>query len=1036
MGYAALLVGLLVVLRSSGALARRSWWGHGSDLTFLLAIFWLPSVGILLSLLVGSQDARRRLDVQFLGYRLPVDALMDCARPTPRAMRPPVGFWIGGGGSRDDPSPDALVAPGYRRQMIELCRDGAASHIELIARVVDPGLDVGAGASAGAAQRVPALSTLSRPHTQRVVLEPLEPARLRAERWPVQGPIPNSIHSTRATDVEQWARTAWQNDRARALEHLSWWRQARGLFHSGPVGDSVLCFDPAQADGRCRANLAGSPDSVFLWRRGLKRSGALDGLASRPDPGAIEVAFAPPVVAPGTALGPSFIETLPGFSARMIIGRIRGRGADRYLVPANSAFPEPFALGQELRVRVANSREGLLLLAEEPSVQLRADDLFGGGSGLPEGQFNLCFGTVEGEALLAIDLASRADHHREKPPFAGPCWTIEVSTAGDRVTVRSAQAAVTTWRTGEVVGLKAPGGSFLGFEALVTVRQVEAPAGLLAVPFAAAVLLSLGLVRAARQGALGYEWDLAGVVACLLIFRLAITARYLADEASSWSHMQAWLGAGAHVLLVPALVASLAAPTPPVAGRRRVWTWITAMRPQLVAGAIAASFTWLIVGIVVTPQELPKHIAALLVERNDLVAPFVAILSALLPVLVFAGLRRIMRGRQAGQASGFPPPLRPLGGSSFSGGRHRGAPSTRRGRLRNLLCTLGSRLRGPGGVHVAISAFVGALFLALRVLLSLFGYGESFGDIKIDVFHLPIAAACFAALGAYAPGFWSGLWGFAMFLGLAFVLPGLFLSDAGLAWVGLMGFVLAFPFCEATRKHPWRAMAWCFLVGTIAFFLPQWRPVLKLVEALSETRLEESAPPVVVPDPLLVNLSRDKYRLIDSLAPEFLDEIPSELAREVIEERQKVRYLALNGAWREGLRRNAAFDSVLHGAGMLQASPVVGDRIFRTAARWDYVFPVYVRSEFGTIGILGVLAAYTALLVWGTVAAGRRDDSGIALFSLALLAGCGLFMIGGTHRIFPFSGKWTPFMAIGSPSELALSLSCILLAIWSRKVAR
>jgi hypothetical protein len=955
---------------------------------------------------------------------------VDCTRPAPRAMRPAVGFWIGGGGSRDDPSPDALVVPGYRRQMIELCRDGAASHFELLARVVDPGLDVGAGASAGAAQRVPALSTLNRPHTQRVVLEPLEPARLRAERWPVQGPIPSGVHSMRATDAEQWARTAWRNDRARALAQLSWWRRARGLFHSGPVGDSVLCFDPAQADGRCRASLAGSPDAVFLWRRGLKRFGPLDGLASRPASGATEVAFAPPVIAPETALAPSFIETLPGFSARMIIGRIRGRGADRYLVPASSAFPEPFALGQELRVRVANSRQGLLLLAEEQSVQLRADDLFGGGSGLPEGQFDLCFGTVEGDALLAIDLASRADRHREKPPFAGPCWTVQVSTAGDRVTVRSAQAAVATWRTGEVVGLKAPAGRLPGLEALVTVRQVEAPAGLLAVPFAAAVLLSLGLVRAARQGDLGSEWDLAGVVACLLVFRLAITARYLADEASSWSHMQAWLGAGAHVLLVPALVAALAAPTPPVAGRRRVWTWITAMRPQLVIGAIAASFTWLLVGTVVTSQELPRHIAALLFERRDLVAPLVAILSALLAVVVFAWLRRVMRGRREVRASGFPPPIRPLGG------RHRVVPSTRRDRLRDLLRALWSRLRGPGGVHIAISVFVGALFFGFRALLSLFGYGESLGDLKIDVVHLPIAAACFAALGAYAPGFWSGLWGFATFLGLAFVLPGLFLSDAGLAWVGLMGFVLAFPFCAAARGYPRRAMAWCLLVGSIAFFLPQWRPVLKLVEALSETRLEESGPPLVVPDPLLVNLSRDKYRLIDSLAPEFLDEIPSELAREVIEERQRVRYLALNGAWREGLRRNAAFDSVLHGAGMLQASPVVGDRTFRTAARWDYVFPVYVRSEFGTVGVLGVLVAYTALLVWGAVAAGRRDDSGLALFSLALLAGCGLFMIGGTHRIFPFSGKWTPFMAIGSPSELALSLSCVLLAIWTRKVVR
>ena len=1031
-------MGLLVILRSSGALERRSWWGHGSDLTLplLLAIFWLPPIGILLSLFVGSQDARRRLDVQFLGFRLPADALEDCSRPTTHATRPPVGFWIGGGGSRDDPSPDALVVPGYRRQMIELCRNSTASQIELIARVVDPGLDVGAGASAGTAQRVPAVSTLNRPHTQRVVLEPLGPARLRTQRWPTQVPIPSGVHSVRATDVEQWARATWRNDRARALAHLSWWQRARGALRSGPFGDSVLCFDPAQVDGRCRAMLAGSPDAVFLWRRRLKRFGPLDGLASRPAPGATEVAFAAPVIAPATALGPSFIEALPGFSARMIIGRIRGRGTDRYLVPASSAFPEPFALGQELRVRVASSREGFLLLTEEPSVQLRADDLFGGGSDLAEGQFDLCFGTAEGEAVLAIDLASRADRHREKPPFAGPCWTVQVSAAGDRVTVRSAQAAIATWRTGDVVRLNAPAGRLPGLEALVTMRQIEAPAGLLAVPLATAMLLSLGLIRTARQGDVGAEWELAGLVACLLVLRLALTARYFADEASSWSHMQIWLGAGCHVLLVPPLIVALAAPAPPTAGRRRVWSWFAAMRPQLVAGAITAGCAWLIMGAAVSWQELPRHIAALLVERRDLVAPAVAILSAALAVCTFALLRRVMKKGREVRASGLPPPLRPLGGRSFSDGRHRVVPSSLRSRLRNASRALWWRLKGPGGAHIARSVLLGLLVFVLRAVLSLLGFGESIGELKIDVFHLPIAAACLAALGTYAPGFWSGLSGFATFLGLAFVLPGLFLSDAGLTWVGLMGFVLAFPFCAVARGYPKRAMACCFLVGGIAFLLPKWRPVLKLVEVLAETRLEESGPALVVPDPLLVNLSRDKYRLIDSLAPGFLNEIPAEMAREVIEERQRVRYLALNGAWREGLRRSAAFDSVLHGAGMLQASPVVGDRTFRTAARWDYVFPVYVRSEFGTVGVLGVLAAYVALLVWGAVAAGRRDDSGLALFSLALLAGCGLFMIGGTHRIFPFSGKWTPFMAIGSPSELALSLSCILLAIWTRRVVQ
>ena len=80
-------------------------------------------------------------------------------------------------------------------------------------------------------------------------------------------------------------------------------------------------------------------------------------------------------------------------------------------------------------------------------------------------------------------------------------------------------------------------------------------------------------------------------------------------------------------------------------------------------------------------------------------------------------------------------------------------------------------------------------------------------------------------------------------------------------------------------------------------------------------------------------------------------------------ERERVRYQSLEGAWRESFRSDPSVRSrsTFSGAGFLRSRPVVGDPTFVRAARSDYVFPTYLRAEFGTAGALSVLIVYAAL---------------------------------------------------------------------------
>ena len=110
MGYVALLVGIMVLLHSSSgwpeSAVRR--WSPAPAVGVLITTSWLLPLAIFFSLHAGSEDARRRLDVQFVGYRLPLTALRDCAGLVAAAIAP--GFTIGGGGrGRTQGAPDALV---------------------------------------------------------------------------------------------------------------------------------------------------------------------------------------------------------------------------------------------------------------------------------------------------------------------------------------------------------------------------------------------------------------------------------------------------------------------------------------------------------------------------------------------------------------------------------------------------------------------------------------------------------------------------------------------------------------------------------------------------------------------------------------------------------------------------------------------------------------------------------------------------------------------------------------------------------------
>jgi hypothetical protein len=324
----------------------------------------------------------------------------------------------------------------------------------------------------------------------------------------------------------------------------------------------------------------------------------------------------------------------------------------------------------------------------------------------------------------------------------------------------------------------------------------------------------------------------------------------------------------------------------------------------------------------------------------------------------------------------------------------------------------------------------GGLLLIVRGGAMLVGVQEQLFSVRLDVLFLPAVAAGFALLSRdQGRHELQRLGALILYFALALFGVGYAVNDLGLLWVGAMAIVLAVPFVSA---RPLTAALLAILLFFGAFLSPKFasRPFLWALGAFGGTTLiNESRPDeLAFRDELQVQRDRDHYRMLDTVQSELVEEIPSQLAREVVLDRERVRYQATSGAWRAGFRETATPGNDMTGAGYLRAKPIIGQGTFRDAARSDYVYPLYVRSEFGWAGLLALAALYMTMFVASLFGNGpARRPSRLAVWSLALAAGTALFMIGGTSALFPFSGKWPLFLAFASESDLALGLALLLL---------
>ncbi|MFL6260779.1 MAG: hypothetical protein ACJ76Y_13785 [Thermoanaerobaculia bacterium] len=727
----------------------------------------------------------------------------------------------------------------------------------------------------------------------------------------------------------------------------------------------------------------------------------------------------PPFLKEGDTVIDTAKGALPWFSLRMITRRTVGGVADENVpVDAGSVIPAAFRLGPSHRLSLARKQDTLLLLVEEPSVQIRADDLFSeGSSSVPKGTFYLTFGQSEEQGILVVDLANVSDELSAKPvmqTFGGrvriPAWkslgfTVDLGGAYPEAhSFGEVFQAADYFNKGKV-------------NPLILIEKIDVPKAVWVIPVAACLLAVFGLLAGfTRQMDLDFRWDVVGMLVILLDFRFLLSTRALMAYPSSRGYIEDWLVSGCLPLLAP--------PTLFLASRviRMVFSKLQrtvhlqsyaysnnspvsrggSWQVILLWFGLSSLFAmiWLLGGVGSTWHW--RYSLAFVVGKSF----FSQVLTITASVILVVSLWLLHIQRQ----SGFVDPLMSLN------------PSFGRKQLQTLL--------------LWTIIFSGGAFL-LRLVLFAFGLQESgLGGVKLDVFYLPLIAVAFAVLSELRLPSNKETWrlvSFAFLGGVAFLVTGLLVSDLGLLWVGGFGIVLALPFV-AESLGPVKGALASSLVFLVLFISPKFSPdlFLFLLRHMSETTVVTTKRgEISFDDTLLVSRERDHYRMMDAVRPRSVEEIPSQLAREVVAERERVRYQALKGAWRAGLQDSSSVGSVWFGAGLLQARPIVGEKTFREAARSDYVYPLYVRSEYGTWGILSLFMIYLSMFL---VVACAGESSTLALWSMAIAVGTSLFMLGGTNGVFPFSGKWPLFMALGSRSDVCLGIVLLALVFTGRSV--
>ncbi|HEX3110950.1 MAG TPA: hypothetical protein VHU41_17755, partial [Thermoanaerobaculia bacterium] len=344
MSLAALMLAAIVVLR--GFLRGKGIW------LLVIGILAVPLV-VLRAVRFVPQKPLTRIDVSFIGYRIPLTAIDPCS-----ASADPMhagGVWIGGGERDDgDPTPDVVTMPGFRPHLAQICTEGAAVRARrFVVRTIQPGLDLNGQLPADA-------------QTQRIVLDGVGGASM-APRWGEC--VSSATASMKAEQVTEFVEQSWRAQdetverklRARLLASI------RHIPHLGPPpGQDVYCVDINSGAPRpCDHDAKDYRSMLFLWR--VPRWGSLAKWTALPpvgwtasdcrtklnaDDGAVVIE--PPEAT--TALSKSAINSFPGVSVSMISRRMTGGVADVNLPRAFDKFsPAPFRIGKPRVIRFARN---------------------------------------------------------------------------------------------------------------------------------------------------------------------------------------------------------------------------------------------------------------------------------------------------------------------------------------------------------------------------------------------------------------------------------------------------------------------------------------------------------------------------------------------------------------------------------------------------------------------------------------------------------------------------------------------------------
>jgi hypothetical protein len=1042
MSFAAVLIALVVGARA--LMASRT-------ATLLLVSIFVTPVGVSLSMSLARDAPRTRVNFAFIGYRVPLAQIVTCGSPAD--VNANGGVWIGGGERRErDPSPDLIAIPGYRPHLLQVCSPGTPFQAEtLTVRAVSPGNELDL--------TTPATGM----HTQRVALAGLDHATTEGAWREGKCLLAGTTRISKET-IENFAARTWREDLAKMPRSRA---RLLGSMRRAPAdGPAVYCVDISSGNpARCAAELADPKRAVFLWRAGGNWVGvAPEGMQSCDCDTGAPVAGERTVTIPLHRLRAGEIITdderreLPGFETRMISRAYAGGSADTGVPRDASAFaPAPYRLGKRRQVRIARTASDLLIFVDEPQVQLRSDDLFGREvEALGQGELDLIFGNSTGREVLVVDLAASPEDLLPKPVFRE--WITRISIERDfaRYVERSTGSLPRGHRLGEIATFGTDGGRV---RPLIVVERALPPHTTWILPLAAALLIAVVIMLlATRRYRFGAAWDVLALAFFLLTLRWMLSTRVKLDMPGAVDPHIDWIVSGTNLFILPPLVVAAAIVLTrywrafhDAKETRTLWRIVreggTPRKDH--EDRLAATAGWSIAGLAAAVAWILyacSTLGAVLDVGFALILPTVAALAAtLLAVALYIAIMRIQRpaeeeatpaqtqGNQTeaapAQAATPPPTL----------ARFDEAPRWTKKQKQKGKKPFRLALRKPDVRRLprwfitswtGIALLAGVLFILVRVgAMALGSQEEIAGGMRTDVLFVPAAAAALAALSR-EPGRSEGsrLFGISLFGALAFAGVGMAVNDLGLIWLGGMAIIFCLPFVS---QLPRWAAALAILYFFLAFLSPKLVPALflKALEAREGTSTIGTSPnEITFRDELQVRRDRDHYRMLDTVQSDLVEKTPSQLAREVVLDRERVRYQATNGAWREGLRATGTAGSLWLGSGYLQSKPIVGNATFRDAARSDYVYPLYVRSEFGLIGLGAMVLVYAALFL---IAPARRNKAGsatrLALWSLGIAAGTALFMIGGTSGLYPFSGKWPLLLSIGSNSDLALGLALLIL---------